>query len=221
VDGGAYLAVALIAALTAGWTFFVPTRAKRIQRSLASRKRSPISLADGTVKLTGRLHRESEILQAPLSGRACVIYEIVVAISVNTGSGQIWRYLLDRHEGCSFLVADDSGTARIDTSGPYELALAPDLIGTTSGSYPGTHRALSELLESNGIKPTNWLGRWRAIRYAEGVLEPGALVSVGGVGTWEGDPMGERDSPRSMPRRLVLRGTESQPLLIGEGTPDS
>jgi hypothetical protein len=128
---------------------------------------------------------------------------------------------VDLRDGCSFLVVDDSGTARIDTSGPYDLAVPHDCIGTTSGSYPGKHRSLSEILESRGIKPTNWLGRWREIHYAESALEPGALVSVGGIGDWEVDPQGDRDSPRALPRRLVFRGTESHRLLIGEGRGDA
>jgi len=159
------------------------------------------------------------MLQAPLSGRPCVIYEFVVVAKMSIGGGgQIWRHLVDMREGSSFLVVDDSGTARVDTSGPYRLAQTDDRIGTTSGCYPGTHRALSQFLEASGIKPTNWLGRWREIHYAERVLEPGALVSVGGVGVWEVDPDGDRDSPHSLPRRLVLCGTESEPLLIGAET---
>jgi hypothetical protein len=216
VDVGAIVAIGVISAFTAGWTILFPNRTRRVQRALASRERSWINLAHGAVKLTGRVRRARETWEAPLSGRECVAYELVVMTPVTAGgNGRFWETLVELREGCSFLVVDDSGTARIDTSGPYELALTPACTGKTKGIYPGKHRALGELLESRGIRPTTWLGRWRAIHYTESVLEPGMLVSVGGVGEWEADPDGERDSLRSMPKRLVLCGTESQPLLIG------
>jgi hypothetical protein len=77
------------------------------------------------------------------------------------------------------------------------------------------HHALSVILEEHGLKATNWRGRWRPIFYSEGVLEQGALVSVGGNAAPEIDQGGESAGPRSLPERLVLRGTDAQPLLIG------
>jgi hypothetical protein len=46
------------------------------------------------------------------------------------------------------------------------------------------------------------------------VLEPGELVTVGGDGAREIDPGGDRTSVRSPPQRLVIRGSEEEPLLI-------
>jgi hypothetical protein len=60
----------------------------------------------------------------------------------------------------------------------------------------------------------NWLGRWRPLAYAEGVLAEDELVSVGGPSNREVDQAGERSGPRAPPLQLVLRGTEAQPLLI-------
>jgi hypothetical protein len=71
-------------------------------------------------------------------------------------------------------------------------------------------------LESQGFKATNWMGRWGPFFYAEGVLEEGESVSVGGGSAHEVDPLGERTGPRSPPERLVLRGSQAQPLLISD-----
>src|SRR4029450_2570795 len=116
---------------------------------------------------------------------------------------------LDVRQACPFLLEDDSGTARVDTAGPGFVALLHDRVGVTSGIYPGDHRELSMVLESWGILPMTWLGRWKPLRYAEGVLEAGELVTVGGNGTREIDPGGDRPSTRSAPQRLVIRGSEA------------
>src|ERR1051325_8852506 len=111
-------------------------------------------------------------------------------------------------------LEDDSGTARIDPAGPGFVALVHDRVGVTSGIYPGKHRALSRGLATSGVLPMTWLGRWKPLRYAEGVLELGELVTVGGHGTREIDPAGESPSQRSPPQRLVIRGNDAEPLLI-------
>jgi hypothetical protein len=219
VNDGAVVAIAVLAVLTTVGRFLQPGRARRrarkIERALARCPRAWIREARGPVRVSGRVVRAGDLLEAPLSGRPCVAYELVVqATEQRSGPGSVPRGV-DKKEACSFLLEDESGTAQIDTSGPAFLAVVHDRAGVTGGVYPGEHRALSVILESHGLNPVNWLGRWRAIRYAEGVLEEGALVSVGGNGVREIDQGGDRRGHRSPPERLVLRGTDAQPLLIG------
>jgi hypothetical protein len=168
--------------------------------------------------VTGRIHRDAKELKAPLSGRPCVVYELVVD-ELSSGSPSLWQRLLDLRQACPFLLEDDSGTARVDTAGHGFVALVHDRVGVTSGVYPGDHLALSKVLESCGLLPMTWLGRWRPLRYAEGVLEPGELVTVGGHGAREIDQAGDSPSMRSPPRRLVIRGSEAEPLLISSVRP--
>lgn len=188
-------------------------RARRTERALAARRRTWISEAHGPVRVTGRIQRDARLLEAPLSGRRCVVYELVVD-ELSSESPSLWPRLLEVRQACPFLLEDDSGTARIDTVGPGFVALVHDRVGVTSGIYPGDHLALSKVLESWGILPATWLGRWKPLRYAEGVLEPGELVTVGGNGGREIDQGGESPSLRSPPQRLVIRGSEAEPLLI-------
>ena len=210
----AFGAVAMV--VTAG--YFSPRnrakrRARRTERVLAARRGTWISEARGTVRVTGRIHQDAKLLEAPLSGRRCVVYELVVE-ELASGSPSLWQHLLDLRQACPFLLEDDSGTARIDTVGPGFVALVHDRVGVTSGIYPGNHLALSTVLESCGILPMTFLGRWKPLRYAEGVLELGELVTVGGNGAREIDPGGDSASHRSPPQRLVIRGSEEEPLLI-------
>jgi hypothetical protein len=217
VEVGLFIAFGVMAMVVTGG-YFSPRnrarrRARRTERTLAARRRAWISQAHGPVRVTGRIHRDAKVLEAPLSGRPCVVYELVVD-ELSSGSPTLWQRLLDLRQACPFLLEDDSGMARIDTAGPGFVALVHDRVGVTSGVYPGNHLELSKVLESWGVLPMTWLGRWRPLRYAEGVLEPGELVTVGGNGAREIDQGGESPSLRSPPQRLVIRGSEAEPLLI-------
>jgi hypothetical protein len=218
MDVGPYIAVGLIVILTAAGNVLFPNRAKRTQRALGGLPRARIDTAHGAVRVTGRIRRDDELLEAPITGRPCVAYELAIhAGSQNTSTGMSgWRRLLHQQQACPFLVADESGTARIDTSAPFVLGLVCDYSGKTSGAYPGKYGAVALFLESVGIKPTNWLGRWGPIYYEEGVLVEGDLVAVGGDTLEQIDASGDRTGLRSAPTRLVLRGTEAQPLLIAK-----
>ena len=214
---GLFVAFGAVAMVVAAGYFSPRNRAKRrarrTERALAARRGTWISEARGTVRVTGRIQRDARLLEAPLSGRSCVVYEVVVD-ELSSASPSLWQRLLDLRQACPFLVEDDSGTARIDTAGPGFVALVHDHVGVTSGIYPGNHLELSTVLESCGILPMTWFGRWKPLRYAEGVLEIGELVTVGGNGGREIDPSGDSPGFRSPPQRLVLRGSEAEPLLI-------
>jgi hypothetical protein len=209
------LALILLAA-NALW----PPRRDRIVRALASKPRSLVQEARGAVRLTGRIFGIGDLQHAPLSGRPCVAYEVLVdEFGTSNGPGGVHRRRwAELREANPFLVADESGKARIDTSGPFLMSLNHDYTGTTGwfSKYPGTHQALASFLSSMGIPSTNWLGRWRRFHYVEGVLEEGELVSVSANGVLELDPAAEQVSARSPPQRLVLRGTEALPLLISD-----
>jgi len=219
VDPAPYIALAVLTLGLVAANSFWPSRRRRVERALVARPRALVHDAHGTTRLTGRVRRIGELLCAPLSGRPCVAYEVVVQeLGRSSGPGvPAWRSV-ERSDAHPFLVADESGEARIDTSGPYLMSLSYDHSGNTGGfdKFPDKHPALATFLLSLAVVPTNWLGRWRRFRYAEGVLEEGELVSVSADSVLEVDPMGERADLRSPPRRLVLRGTEARPLLISD-----
>ena len=129
-----------------------------------------------------------------------------------------WHCLVEMRQACPFALADESGQARVDTSGPSVLALVHDRTGATGGlsRYPGKHPELGVFLESAGFVPSTLFGFWRPFRYAEGVLEEGEVASVGGACDREVDPTGDRGDARSPPERLVLRGSDTAPLLISD-----
>jgi hypothetical protein len=217
VDAGPVVAIAVFTLLVAAGQYLFPDRAKRIERALAAERRALVAEAEGTVRLTGRVRRIGDLLQSPLSGRPCVAFEMVVSAktTITSPGAPDWLNLVDIQEACPFLVADESGEARIDTSGPFRLAVVHDRRGTTSwlDEYPGKHGELALYLEAAGVVTTGWHGRWKAFHYREGVIAEEQIVTVGASSVHEPDPT-VRSDPRSVPERLVLRGREDSPLLI-------
>ena len=187
---GPYVALAVMLAATVTGHFFWPSRKRRIGRALAARPHARVHEAHGTVRLTGKVRRIGALLQAPLSGRPCVAYELLIYEPVRTGgrSMGVWHCLHDRTGATGGLLS----------------------------RYPGKHGELGMFLESVGFVPRTWLGFWRPFRYAEGVLEEGAFVWVSGASDREVDPTGDKSDARSPPERLVLRGTDTLPLIISD-----
>jgi hypothetical protein len=219
VDGGPFIAIGVFTLLIAAANLLIPSRAKRVDRALAAKPRALVEEAEGTVRLAGRVRRIGDLLQAPLSGRPCVAYELCVNESGQGGpESSGWYRLIEMRQACPFVVADESGEARVDTDGPFRIAVTYDRTGTTRwfGEYPGIHRDLARFLKAEGYLATGWFGRWKVFHYAEGVIEEDQLVTVGGASAREFDAAGRPPDRRSPPERLVLRGTDAQPLLISE-----
>jgi hypothetical protein len=170
--------------------------------------------------VTGQVRPHGELLRAPLSGRPCVAFHVLVQEwhyfnSDTAFSG--WNVLLDLRDICPFSVADESGEATVDTTGPTELLLDVDKRGSTRRRDPenrAQRERLTRLLESRGLSTKGSFGLSKKIMYEEAILTAGQQILVGGLGVREVSPDGERSGPRELPERVVLRGTAEEPLQI-------
>jgi hypothetical protein len=193
-----------------------PNAEERARRTLARRPRTRVGEAsESLLRVTGRVRLRGEPMTAPLSGRPCVAFKV----SVVQRRGRMWFPVLNLRKAHPFAVADESGEARIDTSGPYKLLLVPELEGQTDWrdrTDAETLKALGDLLESRKIATKNWYGGWKRTRYEESILAEGDKVTVGGMGFHEPSAEGTRANLREPPQRLVLRGTPGHPLLIDD-----
>jgi hypothetical protein len=187
------------------------SRDARTARTLADRPRTSIrDGADGLVRVTGRVRRHGELLRAPISGRPCIAYQLLVE---NDKDG--WGKLLELRDARPFVIADETGEALVDTTaGPFHLALNSDERGGT-GLLDRIGEAQRQALMSVGAfeSPGRTGGKRR---YREGILREGETVAVGGRGVREVSAEATSVNPREPPRWLVLRGTADDPLLISD-----
>jgi hypothetical protein len=187
-------------------------RDARTTRALSERPRTSIrDGADGIVRVTGRVRRRGELLKAPVSGRPCVAFQLLV----EHHSGDGWGKLLELRDARPFVIADETGEALVDTAaGPFHLALNSDERGGT-GLFDRIGEAQLQALMSVGAFESP--GRTRGKRrYREGILREGETVAVGGRGVREVSAEAPSINPREPPQWLVLRGTADEPLLISD-----
>jgi len=175
-------------------------------------------IRDGLVRVTGQVWSHGELLCAPVSGRPCVAFHVLVEerLPFRTQDNG-WTVLLDLQDARPFSVVDDSGQATVDTSGPMELALK-GMRGPMPRFDPANRAQLERvkrLLESRGFATRTSLGLPRTLLYEETIVAEAQRVSVDGFGIHEVTLDGDRRGPRE-PERVVLRGTPDEPLLISD-----
>ena len=206
----ALLAIGAVGLARIAYTIFLSQEA-RTTRALANRPRTRIrDAAEGTVRVTGRVRRRGDLLKAPVSGRPCVAYQLLVEED-NDGWGQL-RELWDARP---FVIADETGEALVDTvAGPFRLALDSDERGGTE-LFDQIGEAQRQAIVSVGSFESPGRPRLNR-RYREGILREGETVAVGGRGLWETSAEGTSANLRDPPKWLVLRGTVDEPLLISD-----
>ncbi|MDB4965762.1 MAG: hypothetical protein JWN44_1451 [Myxococcales bacterium] len=207
-----------VAALSGLVIRFGFTRERRIKRTLKAVKPTAIASAlDGrAVKIVGEVAYAGRSIASPLSGRLCAFYSIVVEEYRSSGKSGAWHEILRDEKGVDFLVRDDSGMAlvRIASDGAALPALVQDRKARTS---PILHSDfdLERYLGERGISVEGRFFR-KNLRAAEGILEEGERVAVGGLARWLPDPNAGGGGYREAGKRLVLQSSEALPLFLSD-----
>lgn len=154
------------------------------------------------------------LLTAPLSGRPCVYFAIVV--DYRSASHGVMRALGDDQDATAFLLEDDTGLARVEPERAW-FDVAHGVVSSSKGAFDASP-AQRAVLDRLALTAVDWFDV-PALRYREAVIEPGAVIDVTGAGVREPDPDarpegGYRDGS---PTRLVLSSSPSCPLRITGG----
>jgi hypothetical protein len=190
-------------------------------RRLRATPQLPIGqVPEGTeVRIRGRVEPLSPPGQAPLTGRACVFYEVIVE-EKRGGKNKHWVRVIREIHGVPFAVVDDTGRAIVDASGA-KLALHHD-VTTRSGTLDDADAREQALLARHNIAATGWVFN-KTMRYSEAVIEPGETVVVAGQGIREPDPdaVGQVAGYREgLPTRLRLTSSATFPLYVSDRAGD-
>jgi hypothetical protein len=200
---------------------WLSSRDRANRRRLVKTKRTQLhQLRPGIARVTGTVRRGPEVLLAPLSQRPCVAFEV----RVEQYDGEDWGEKVRVREARPFAVVDETGEALVDPSLGFELLLDADVSGTDGGWFDDNapfreSNAAQALLHAHGIRTETWFfERPIRMRYFEGVVEEGELVSIYGPVIEGIDPQGEKVAPRSVPVARILRGSPDEPVRIGDGS---
>ena len=156
----------------------------------------------GKGKIRGRVELGGAALHAPLSGRRCACYEVVVLAGHGANPIEVFR----ERRLSDFFVVDETGRALIEVDGAY-------VVMTADWSTPLRGDRLDAYVLHHGVAPSPGL------QLTEGVIEPGELIDVYGWGVREPDPDPRHVATyRDRPTRLVLRTTRALPVLVTDFT---
>jgi hypothetical protein len=195
------------------WKYYGPDAVRR-RRLLGAPLHTTTEFPENTVgAVQGALRYLGDgPLVAPLTGRPCAYYEVVVE---QRGINEGWDEIIRERQGQDFLLEDDHGLAQVRMR-DCEVLLTNDAHFTT-GLFEHATPELEALLARHGEKSTTWVFT-RAMRFREGVLEAGETVAVCGHGTREvdPDPRAATGGYRDNALRLVLSASIDMPLHVSD-----
>jgi hypothetical protein len=153
-------------------------------RALSALHTTPIreAKAGEIVRIEGRVRVTDPALKAPLSGRACVHYDLQVE---KQASKNRMERVLRETKSISFAVEDESGVATVEVSS-FQATVEFDK--RESPTEPTA--AQLRLLRAHGLDDRGFLGLRKQLTFREGVLEAGERVVVMGRVRLDDDPEG-------------------------------
>lgn len=141
--------------------------------------RSIGEFADGdSGHLMGKVIFAGETLTAPLSGRKCAFYQVVI----EEYFGKSWSEIIREEKIADLVIYDGKHYAVVDSKN-IEGYLVPDAKYSSRMFFNATPE-MKQLLALHGRSSTNSFGMNLTIRYKEGVLEESESISVAGKGYW-------------------------------------
>lgn len=197
------LIVAAAAAAALGVSYVLSADV-RTRRALKQQRVTPIrGLREGELaRVRGRVVALAETLEAPLSARECVYY--LATVDQRAGKHS-WRMAAREERFVDFEIDDGTGRLHVCMSVP-RVAVVRDL-KTWSGGFDDANETQEAFLGHHGLRSTGLIGLNLALRYIEGVIEPGEEVTVLGQ---------VRVEVRAGQRTLVLDAPDDGPLLVSD-----
>ncbi|MCD6066988.1 MAG: hypothetical protein K0S33_1814 [Bacteroidetes bacterium] len=160
------------------------------------------------VKIKGSVVFRGKTLIAPLSGRKCAYYHVIIT----HGQGK------NRHEWINEEKAGDV----IIQNGKHFAIITTDIVKTyihpdksyNSGFLNNATPRLEKYLQKHGEKSEDWLGLNKTLDYKEGILEEGEVIAVVGKAEWVHRKEVRMDLPCE--RVLLIRRDNEHPVYFSD-----
>jgi len=163
-------------------------------------------------KVVGKVEYVGEPLIAPLSGRRCAYYYVLVEEQVSSGKSSHWSKIIEEEVGGTFVIRDGRHCAYINSKNVKSVLVEDRQF--SSGFRNDATPELEKYLNAHGQKSEGAFGWNKTIRYKEGVLEEGELIAVMGRGEWKNAEFVQL--PDSYDRVLAISSTEEEPVYLSD-----
>jgi hypothetical protein len=194
------------------WWFF--SRKTVVLRTLRRKRSKRISEFEenDVAKTTGKIKYLGETLIAPLSGRKCVYYYVLVQGQRPGSRRDVWNTLIEE-EMAGDVVIHDGNSYAVIASTMVKSYLVPDK-NYSSGFLKNPTDRIERYLKKHGHETTGALGFNLEIQYKEGILEEGELIVVLGKGTWK--PARELNFKFPVEKVLMLNEDGETPVYLSD-----
>lgn len=181
-------------------------------------------LREGMYRVMGRARRGRPLLVAPVSGRPCLAWRLVVERSpaIHAGATQRLRrrrVAIDMRACGEFWIEDETGRAAVQPGAHFALAMQAGqraVRGRWSQLPPQVRAEIQRQREATGAVTSVWDPHPGATaRFTELAIEENETLSIGGEVGRELHPLGEGGA-RAAPMRWTFRGTPSNPLILSD-----
>ncbi|OFY84267.1 MAG: hypothetical protein A3F72_14700 [Bacteroidetes bacterium RIFCSPLOWO2_12_FULL_35_15] len=185
-----------------------------VRRKLRSMEGKRISdFQSGEVaKVKGSIKYVGDTLTAPLSGRKCAFYHVLVEERRSNGKNSHWVTIIEEEIASTLIIKDGNSYALIETKMIKNYLLEDAQY--SSGFLNDASETLQSYLKKHDRDSVSWIGLNNAIRYKEGILEEGELIAVTGKGNWKRKSEIKLDIPAE--KILVIGAHDNEPVYFSD-----
>ncbi len=189
------------------------SKKKRIVRELQKTPKKQIGRVQQHeyVKLVGKAKGGDNLLIAPLSGRACLCYYVIV----QKENDDSWSTYIQEERFQDFFLESQGEMALIKptrTHTEFRRTYFEIDHKEESGTFNDAKPHLERFLKKHNHKSEGFMGFNKTLRYLEGIIEEEETIAVKGVAEWK--KTSEPIDGYSYSRILTLHGTDKQKLII-------
>lgn len=162
-------------------------------------------------KVIGNAKHVNTPLIAPLSGRQCVYYHIIVEVK----GDKSWRRIINDVQSQDFFIETSTEMAIVKSAfmqkGTSKCHLVKDY-KENSGFRKDAPEKLEAYLKQHNKKSTVLFGLNKTMRYTEGIIELNEKIGIKGIAKWKS--LKEPIEGYSYSKILTFEGSKKEKLLI-------
>ena len=189
------------------------SKKQRVLRELKKSDAIPISRAKqgDYVKIIGKAIGGNQPLKAPLSGRSCLYYYVLV----EKKGDKTWHTYIEEEDGQDFFLETGYERAIVKPKGihfGFKRTLFVVDYKDKSGVFNDAKPHLEQFLKRYGKGSVNFIGLNKTLRYSEGIIEEGETIAVKGIAQWK--TLNEPIEGYSYSKLLTFTGDEKNKLIV-------
>jgi hypothetical protein len=195
------------------WFFGKAETIKRILKNVETKRIRDVVNGEVT-KVAGEVRIIGKPLIAPLSKRECGYYYVLIEEHQRTGFSNNWSWvkIVEEEVAGNFLIKDGRHYARLNSK-KVKSHIVQDR-NYSSGLFKDASDDLKQYLHDHGWNAVDLFGFNLSIRYKEGVLENGEMVTVMAKAEWQ--LASQFNLPQSYGKILAMNATDELSIYLSD-----